>query len=212
MIALFAQGDKFNSDNLENLTAYLPALPSTPDASTPEQSDAIPLIGIEDSLTGLYILGQRTPVSQIANQGQANYQGTWHGRIGHHWQSEAGYGRYDGKANFKVDFDTKQLTGTLTEKSGIEPAFNLNATIDGNGFSGTATTRINGIYLDKGRQQNQQILTVGSNNLTGAFYGENAKHLGGSFSFEENLSDDKTVVGGAVFYGTKTTEDEKKQK
>lgn len=56
MIALFAQGDKFNSDNLENLTAYLPALPSTPDASTPEQSDAIPLIGIEDSLTGLYIL------------------------------------------------------------------------------------------------------------------------------------------------------------
>ncbi|AKG13140.1 transferrin-binding protein-like solute binding protein [Moraxella bovoculi] len=212
LIALFAQGDKFNSDNLENLTAYLPALPSTPDASTPEQSDAIPLIGIEDSLTGLYILGQRTPASQIANQGQASYQGTWHGRIGHHWQSEAGYGKYDGKANFKVDFGAKQLTGTLTEKSGIESAFNLEATINGNGFSGTATTRANGIYLDKGRQQNQQILTVKSNNLTGAFYGENAKHLGGSFSFEENLSDDETVVGGAVFYGTKTTEDEKKQK
>ncbi|STZ09483.1 Transferrin-binding protein 2 precursor [Moraxella caprae] len=212
LVALFAQGDKFNSDNLENLTAYLPALPSTPDASTPEQSDAIPLIGIEDSLTGLYILGQRTPASQIANQGQASYQGTWHGRIGHHWQSQAGYGKYDGKANFEVDFGAKQLTGTLTEKSGIEPAFNLKATINGNGFSGTATSRSNGIYLDEGRQQNQQILTVESNNLTGAFYGENAKHLGGSFSFEKNLSDDETVVGGAVFYGTKTTEDEKKQK
>lgn len=218
LVALFAQGDKFNSDNLENLTAYLPALPSTPNDSTTEQSEIIPLIGIEESLTGLYILGQRTPVSQIDNQGQANYQGTWHGRIGHHWQSQAGYGEYDGKAKFEVDFGAKKLTGTLTEKSGIEPAFNLNATIDGNGFSGTATTRVNGIYLDKGRQQNQQILKVESNNLTGAFYGENAKHLGGSFSFEKTLNEDETVVGGAVFHGTKTTdnlkttEDEKKQK
>lgn len=218
LVALFAQGDKFNSDNLENLTAYLPALPSTPNDGTTEQSEVIPLIGIEESLTGLYILGQRTPVSQIANQGQANYQGTWHGRIGHHWQSQAGYGEYDGKAKFEVDFGTKKLTGTLTEKSGIEPAFNLNATIDGNGFSGTATTRANGIYLDKGRQQNQQILTVHSDNLTGAFYGENAKHLGGSFSFEKTLNEDETVAGGAVFYGTKTTddlkttEDETKQK
>ncbi|STY92870.1 transferrin-binding protein-like solute binding protein [Moraxella bovis] len=206
LLVLFAKGDNYDGENMANLTAYLPALPSTPDASTPEQSDVIPLIGIEDSLTGLYILGQRTPVSQIANQGQANYQGTWHGRIGHHWQSQAGYGEYDGKAKFEVDFGTKQLTGTLTEKSGIEPAFNLKATINGNGFSGTATSRSNGIYLDEGRQQNQQILTVESNNLTGAFYGENAKHLGGSFSFEKTLNDDETVVGGAVFYGTRTKE------
>ncbi|UYZ67958.1 transferrin-binding protein-like solute binding protein [Moraxella bovis] len=206
LLVLFAKGDNYDGENMANLTAYLPALPSTPDASTPEQSDVIPLIGIEDSLTGLYILGQRTPVSQIANQGQANYQGTWHGRIGHHWQSQAGYGEYDGKAKFEVDFGTKQLTGTLTEKSGIEPAFNLKATINGNGFSGTATSRSNGIYLDEGRQQNQQILTVESNNLTGAFYGENAKHLGGSFSFEQTLNDDETVVGGAVFYGTRTKE------
>lgn len=218
LVELLTKGDNYNGENMANLTAYLPALPSTPNDSTTEQSEVIPLIGIEESLTGLYILGQRTPVSQIANRGQANYQGTWHGRIGHHWQSQAGYGEYDGKANFEVDFGTKQLTGTLTEKSGIEPAFNLKATIDGNGFSGTATTRANGIYLDKGRQQNQQILTVESDNLTGAFYGENAKHLGGSFSFEKNLSDDETVVGGAVFYGTKTTddlkttEDETKQK
>lgn len=218
LVELLTKGDNYNGENMANLTAYLPDLPNTPNDSTTEQSEVIPLIGIEESLTGLYILGQRTPVSQIANQGQANYQGTWHGRIGHHWQSQAGYGEYDGKANFKVDFGTKQLTGTLTEKSGIEPAFNLNATIDGNGFSGTATTRVNGIYLDKGRQQNQQILTVHSDNLTGAFYGENAKHLGGSFSFEKTLNEDETVVGGAVFYGTKTTddlkttEDEKKQK
>ncbi|ANB91125.1 hypothetical protein MOVS_03015 [Moraxella ovis] len=205
LVELLAKGGKFDGENMANLTAYLPQNNSSSQAG-------FGLIGIEESLTGLYILGQRTPVSQIANQSQANYQGTWHGRIGHHWQSQAGYGEYDGKAKFEVDFGTKQLTGTLTEKSGIEPAFNLNATIDGNGFSGTATTRANGIYLDKGRQQNQQILTVESNNLTGAFYGENAKHLGGSFSFEQTLNDDETVVGGAVFYGTKTTEDETKQK
>lgn len=211
LVEFLAKGDKFDGENMANLTAYLPQNNSSSQAG-------FGLIGIEESLTGLYLLGERTPVSQVPVQGQANYQGTWHGRIGHHWQSQAGYGEYDGKAKFEVDFGTKQLTGTLTEKSGIEPAFNLKATINGNGFSGTATSRSNGIYLDEGRQQNQQILTVESNNLTGAFYGENAKHLGGSFSFEKTLNDDETVVGGAVFYGTrtkeqlKTTEDEKKQK
>ncbi|AWY19677.1 transferrin-binding protein-like solute binding protein [Moraxella bovis] len=199
LVEFLAKGDKFDGENMANLTAYLPQNNSSSQAG-------FGLIGIEESLTGLYLLGERTPVSQVPVQGQANYQGTWHGRIGHHWQSQAGYGEYDGKAKFEVDFGTKQLTGTLTEKSGIEPAFNLKATINGNGFSGTATSRSNGIYLDEGRQQNQQILTVESNNLTGAFYGENAKHLGGSFSFEKTLNDDETVVGGAVFYGTRTKE------
>ncbi|UYZ90087.1 transferrin-binding protein-like solute binding protein [Moraxella bovis] len=199
LVEFLAKGDKFDGENMANLTAYLPQNNSSSQAG-------FGLIGIEESLTGLYLLGERTPVSQVPVQGQANYQGTWHGRIGHHWQSQAGYGEYDGKAKFEVDFGTKQLTGTLTEKSGIEPAFNLKATINGNGFSGTATSRSNGIYLDEGRQQNQQILTVESNNLTGAFYGENAKHLGGSFSFEQTLNDDETVVGGAVFYGTRTKE------
>lgn len=207
LLALLAGGDKFDGENLANLTAYLPALD---DGNAGNQPVNVSPIGIDDSLTGLYLLGERTPISQMPVQGQANYQGTWHGKIGHHWQSQAGYGEYDGKANFAVDFGDKSLTGTLTEKSGVEPAFDLSAKISGNSFSGTATSRSQGINLDAGRQQNQQILPVtASDNLTGAFYGDNAKHLGGSFSFENALTDGTKVVGGAVFYGTKSDNEDK---
>lgn len=96
----------------------------------------------------------------------------------------------------------------MTEKSGITPAFNINAVIKDNGFTGTATSRADGINLDKGQQQNQQILSATTtNNLVGGFYGDKAEHLGGAFSFDGKLQGtDKQVVGGAVFYGTKQGE------
>lgn len=195
LMALLEKGDKFDGNNLDNLKAYLPALPDI--ITTP--------LTVDNSLSGLYLLGVRTDTDKMPKEGVANYHGTWHGKIGHHWQSEAGYGNYDGKAKFRVNFADKTLTGALVEKNGIESAFNIDAKIQGNEFYGTAVSRTTGINLDAGRQQNQQILpaTV-SNNLQGAFYGDNAKHLGGSFSFENTLQNSQeTVIGGAVFYGTK---------
>lgn len=195
LMALLQQGDKFDGSLMDNLKAYLPTLPSVL---------AKPL-DVNSSLSGLYLLGERTPVDDMPKAGVMNYHGTWHGKIGHHWQSEAGYGQYDGKSKFRVNFADKSLTGALVEKRGVEPAFEISAKIQGNAFYGTATSRHTGINLDAGRQQNQQILPATiSNNLQGAFYGENAKHLGGSFSFETRLQDStETVLGGAVFYGTK---------
>lgn len=220
ILQLFAKGDRLDGNNPDNLAIYL-ALLNTDNTNTdhtnnaqntgnaPTRPNNHPAIGIEESLTGLYLLGERTSISQIPNAGEAKYLGTWHGRIGNHWQSKAGYGEYDGKASFAVNFGDKTLTGELTESRGVEAAFLINAKIHGNGFSGTATSRTGGINLDAGQQQNQQILpAISTDNLTGAFYGENAKHLGGSFSFQSNLQDStNSVVGGAVFYGTKTDED-----
>lgn len=196
----YLKGDK-NSDDIKNLSAYLPKPTATQTTATNNN------LSIDDSLSGLFLLGERTPISQVPVHGQVSYAGAWHGKIGDYWQSEAGRGEYDGKASFNVDFDNKTLVGNLVEKRGLanNPAFTLNATISGNTFSGTATSRSE-INLDAGQQQNQKIFPqTTSNNLKGAFFGENAKHLGGAFSFENNLKDDnsdKKVVGGVVFYGT----------
>lgn len=192
---LAGKGDIFDVSQDKNWQAFLPKVEPK-------------LIGIDDSLTGLFLLGERTAVDKMPKAGTAKYQGTWHGRIGSHFQSEAGYGDYDGKSQFVVDFAQKSLTGSLTEKSGIKPAFDISAVIKDNGFTGTATSRADGINLDKGQQQNQQILSsTTTNNLVGGFYGDKAEHLGGAFSFDGKLQGtDKQVVGGAVFYGTKQGE------
>lgn len=212
ILQLFADGNLVDDSNPDNLTSYLAIIASQNDNGRPaDQTDITALPDIDTSLTGLYLLGKRTEISQIPVTGEVKYLGTWHGRIGNHWQSQAGYGEYDGKASFAVNFGDKTLTGELTESRGVEAAFLINAKIHGNGFSGTATSRTGGINLDTGQQQNQQILpAISTDNLTGAFYGKNAEHLGGSFGFESKLQDSTTtVVGGAVFYGTKTDNDDK---
>lgn len=200
IVKLFVKGDKFNLEKLENLKEFLPK----PDKNSKDETQT--LIALDDSIRGFYLLGDRTPVDQIPTRGEAKYTGTWHGRIGNYWQSEAGKGEYASKANFDVNFADKKLTGTLTEKQGVEPAFKITADIQDNGFAGkVAIARETGIDLDPGQQQNKQILkTITNSNVQGGFYGENAKHLAGTFAFEGKLENkpDDTIVGGGVFYGT----------
>lgn len=208
IVKIFISGDKLDQNKLENLKAFLP----TPDTNS-NNTEAETLIALNDSIRGFYLLGDRTPISEIPTQGTAKYTGTWHGRIGNHWQSEAGKGEYASKSNFDVNFADKKLTGTLTETKGINPAFKITADIKDNGFVGKIDiARDTGIDLDPNRLQNKEILTsIKDSKVQGGFYGENAKHLAGTFAFDGNLadSDDKlknqgkdTVVGGGVFYGT----------
>lgn len=206
IVALFSKGDKLNPSNLDNLRDYLPtATATTATAPTIATATNYAPIGIDQSISGLFLLGERTELDKIPNRGTATYHGTWHGKIGNYWQSSAGYKPYDGKTKIDVDFNAKVLNGVLVESSGLEsnPAFTLKATINGNGFKGSATSR-DEINLDKGAQQNQKILgQITTDNLTGAFYGQNAEHIGGAFSFDGTLKGgDERVVGGVVFYGT----------
>ena len=52
------------------------------------------------------------------------------------------------KAEFDVNFANKSLSGTLTEKNGVEPAFYIEkGIIEHNGFHAVARTRDTGIDL-----------------------------------------------------------------
>lgn len=213
IVKIFTSGDKLDQNKLENLKAFLP----TPDTNS-NNTEAETLIALDDSIRGFYLLGDRTPISEIPTQGTAKYTGTWHGRIGNHWQSEAGKGEYASKSNFDVNFADKKLTGTLTETKGINPAFKITADIKDNGFVGKIDiARTTGIDLDPDRPRNKDILiSIQDSKVQGGFYGENAKHLAGTFAFDGSLaeyyledSDGKLkkqekdpVVGGGVFYGT----------
>ena len=209
LVALIAAGDKADVNRQDNLTAYL-------DAMTPAEE-----MSMDNSLNGFYVMGERTPFKEMPNQGQVQYQGTWHGRIHNDrsWSTTPGLAAYDSKAKFDVDFNQKTLTGVLIEKSANEPTFTIDAKITGNTFSGKAVANEKVIYLDKyldiaGGVIKQNPLL--DDNLQGAFYGNNAKHLAGGFTFEGTLerydskpdTDDKDLIvesvnGGGVFYGTK---------
>lgn len=209
LVGLIVAGEKADTSNQDNLMSYLLAMP------------LIEGVNIDSSINGFYVVGERTPVSQIPMQGQMQYQGTWHGRIHNDrsWSTTPGLGTHDSKAKFDVDFGKKTLTGVLIEKSANEPTFTIDAKIAGNTFSGRAIANEKGIYLDKyldiaGGVIKQNPLL--DDNLKGAFYGKNAQHLAGGFTFEGTLerydskpdTDDKDLIvesvnGGGVFYGTK---------
>ncbi|MDO4442012.1 MAG: transferrin-binding protein-like solute binding protein [Moraxella sp.] len=214
LVALIAAGDKADVNQQDNLTTYL-------DAMTPAEE-----MSMDNSLNGFYVMGERTPFKEMPNQGQVQYQGTWHGRIHNDrsWSTTPGLAAHDSKAKFDVDFNQKTLTGVLIEKSANEPTFTIDAKITGNTFSGKAVANEKGIYLDKyldiaGGVIKQNPLL--DDNLQGAFYGNNAKHLAGGFSFDgvlerydgKNGADNGTtivepIIGGGVFYGTKDDENE----
>lgn len=213
IVKLFVGGDKFDLTVLENLKEFLPK----PDANS-GNGQLQAQIAIDDSVRGFYLLGDRTPSEQIPSRGEVSYSGTWHGRIGDHWQTKAGEGAYASKANFNVNFDERKLTGQLIKEKDTNPVFQINANIVKNGFEGTLSLARR-LDLDPGRQQNNQILqSIDNSKVQGGFYGKDAKHLAGIFSFEgklekqteENKSD--TVVGGGVFYGTSEQVNNKEKK
>lgn len=206
---LILAGEKADVNNQENLQVFLAAMPVV------EEMD------INQSNSGFYVMGERTPLSQIPTQGQVHYQGTWHGKIHNDrsWETTPGQGVHDSKALFDVDFDNKALTGQLLEKGASDATFNINAKITGNTFTGKAIANEKGIYLDKyldiagGVIKQNPVL---DDNLQGGFYGKDAEYLAGGFSFDGKLerydssttSNDKElivepVIGGGVFYGTK---------
>lgn len=128
----------------------------------------------------LFLKGIRTAEADIPKTGKAHYTGTWEARIGKpiQWDNKADKAA---KAEFTVDFGGKSISGTLTEKNGVEPAFHIeNGVIDGNGFHATARTRDNGINLSGNDSTNPQSFKANNLLVTGGFYGPQAEELGGT--------------------------------
>lgn len=128
----------------------------------------------------LFLKGIRTAEADIPQTGKARYTGTWEARISKpiQWDNKADKAA---KAEFTVDFGGKSISGTLTEKNGVEAAFHIeNGVIEGNGFHATARTRDNGINLSGNDSTNPQSFKANNLLVTGGFYGPQAEELGGT--------------------------------
>ncbi|HEZ1331764.1 TPA: transferrin-binding protein-like solute binding protein [Neisseria meningitidis] len=128
----------------------------------------------------LFLKGIRTAEADIPKTGMAHYTGTWEARIGEpiQWDNQAD--EKAAKAKFDVDFDRKSISGTLTEKNGVEPAFRIeNGVIEGNGFYATARTRENGINLSGNGSTDPKTFQASNLRVEGGFYGPQAEELGG---------------------------------
>ncbi|HGP0413904.1 TPA: transferrin-binding protein-like solute binding protein [Neisseria meningitidis] len=140
----------------------------------------------------LFLKGIRTVEADIPKTGTAHYTGTWEARIGKpiQWDNKADKAA---KAEFTVDFGGKSISGKLTEKNGVEPAFHIeNGVIDGNGFHATARTRDNGINLSGNDSTNPQSFKANNLLVTGGFYGPQAEELGGTIFNNDGKSLDIT--------------------
>lgn len=140
----------------------------------------------------LFLKGIRTAETNIPQTGKAHYTGTWEARIGKpiQWDNHADKAA---KAEFDVDFGKKSISGTLTEKNGVEPAFHIeNGKIEGNGFHATARTRESGINLSGNGSTNPQSFKADNLLVTGGFYGPQAEELGGTIFNNDGKSLDIT--------------------
>lgn len=128
----------------------------------------------------LFLKGIRTAETNIPQTGKAHYTGTWEARISKpiQWDNHADKAA---KAEFTVDFGGKSISGTLTEKNGVQPAFYIeNGKIEGNGFHATAHTRENGINLSGNDSTNPKTFQASDLRVEGGFYGPQAEELGGT--------------------------------
>ncbi|MGI3295341.1 transferrin-binding protein-like solute binding protein [Neisseria sp. SLRRB23] len=140
----------------------------------------------------LFLKGIRTAEADIPKTGTAHYTGTWEARISKpiQWDNHADKAA---KAEFTVDFGGKSISGTLTEKNGVQPAFHIeNGKIEGNGFHATARTRDNGINLSGNDSTNPKTFQANDLRVEGGFYGPQAEELGGTIFNNDGKSLDIT--------------------
>ncbi|HFC8551517.1 TPA: transferrin-binding protein-like solute binding protein [Neisseria lactamica] len=172
----------------------------------------------------LFLKGIRTAETDIPKTGEAHYTGTWEARIGEpiQWDNQAD--EKAAKAEFNVDFGRKSISGKLTEKNGVEPAFHIeNGKIEGNGFYATARTRESGINLSGTGSTAPKTFQANDLRVEGGFYGPQAAELGGIIfnndgkslgitEGTENKVDVEAEVDAEVDVGKQLESDEVKHK
>lgn len=135
-----------------------------------------------------FLLGLRTPSSQIPKMGNVEYRGNWFGYIS---DGETSYSATDKNAvaEFNVDFASKKLTGELKRHDNQNTVFKIDATFNGgNSFKGKASAT--DLVIDgKNTQTNTKVNFT--TEVNGAFYGPNATELGGYFTYNGKNPTDK---------------------
>ncbi|MCK9006525.1 transferrin-binding protein-like solute binding protein [Haemophilus influenzae] len=159
-----------------------------------------------------FLLGLRTPSSQIPKEGSAQYRGSWFGYLsdGSTSYSTSGDEKRDKNAlaEFNVNFAEKKLTGELKRHDTGNTVFSIEANFNnsGNAFKGTA--RANDVAIDSQNTQTTSRVNFTAT-VNGAFYGPNATELGGYFTYngnnptDKNSSSNSEKARAAVVFGAK---------
>lgn len=137
----------------------------------------------------MFLQGERTDEKEIPKEQNVVYLGTWYGHIaanGTSWTGNASDQQSGNRTKFTVNFDKKEITGTLTAANRQEATFTINGMINGNGFEGTAKTGDGGFALDTNNTTGTHKAHIAEAKVRGGFYGPNAEELGGWFAYPGN--------------------------
>lgn len=133
----------------------------------------------------MFLQGERTDEKEIPTDQNVVYRGSWYGHIanGTSWSGNASDKEGGNRAEFTVNFADKKLDGTLTARERTSPTFTITATIQDNGFSGTAKTADLGFDLDQSNTTGTPKAYITDAKVQGGFYGPKAEELGGWFAY-----------------------------
>lgn len=137
----------------------------------------------------MFLQGERTDEKEIPKEQNVVYLGTWYGHIaanGTSWTGNASNETSGNRAEFTVNFDKKQITGTLTADNRQAATFTIDGKIEGNGFKGTAKTGNDGFAPDQNSSTGTHKVHIANAEVQGGFYGPNAEELGGWFAYPGN--------------------------
>ncbi|HFC6889169.1 TPA: transferrin-binding protein-like solute binding protein [Neisseria meningitidis] len=153
--------------------------------NTGEGGNGSPTAAAQTDAQSMFLQGERTDEKEIPNDQNIVYRGSWYGHIanGTSWSGNASNATSGNKADFTVNFADKKLNGTLTAGERTSPTFTITATIQGNGFEGTAKTGDDGFALDTKNTVDTHKAHITDANVQGGFYGPKAEELGGWFAY-----------------------------
>lgn len=136
----------------------------------------------------MFLQGERTDENKIPSEQNVVYRGSWYGHIanGTSWSGNASDKEGGNRAEFTVNFADKKLDGTLTAGERTSPTFTITATIQGNGFEGTAKTGDGGFALDTKNTVETHKAHISNAKVQGGFYGPKAEEMGGWFAYLGN--------------------------
>lgn len=147
----------------------------------------------------MFLQGERTDENKIPTDQNVVYRGSWYGHIanGTSWSGNASDKEGGNRAEFTVNFADKKLDGTLTAGERTSPTFTITATIQGNGFEGTAKTGDDGFALDTKNTVETHKAHIADAKVQGGFYGPKAEELGGWFAYPgDKQTENATVASG----------------
>lgn len=143
----------------------------------------------------MFLQGERTDEKEIPTDQNVVYRGSWYGHIANDtsWSGNASDKEGGNRAEFTVNFADKKLDGTLTARERTSPTFTITATIQDNGFSGTAKTADLGFDLDQKNTTRTPKAYITDAKVQGGFYGPKAEELGGWFAYPGDKQTEKAT-------------------